>query len=551
MIIRGEERSRHGADVAIVGCGIVGSVVARALLEQGAHVLAIDAGTPMTGAPGAHLRNVPACRADRSFLSDVLRAQLRPASVPMPAGGGGLLGPRVPRMPAGGGLNALQRAAANMPGARVTSLFGGMGALWNCVALRHDAALERWPAVAPSSPDWDGLYARAEAMLGVGLDATAGSRRQEAILGALAERYPGGGVLPAPVAARRSAGGGVRWTGPAEVLAGAEGRLDADAGAGLDVLAGGGGRLDVLAGHAVRRLVRRGGRVVEAEAVALDSGRTTRVEAGAFVVAAGGIRTPALLWASGIGRDEGERSPLGRHLLDHPLAYAQVVLDPQLVPPGGLGGDPAAEPAPAGGPEAEPAPADAPAGGPGPEPAPTDDPDPFVVIPATRERPIHSVVLRDAYDARVLEGRVDDRLLLGLYWYTSMEPRFENRIAFGGGATDAIGLPQPTFEHSLTQAERERARAALDDLRAAGELLGTFLPSSPPQILSPGSSMHVMGTTRMGEPGEGVVDGAGQVWGVENLFLAGTGLIPCATASNPTLTACALAVATADRISRR
>ena len=40
-----------------------------------------------------------------------------------------------------------------------------------------------------------------------------------------------------------------------------------------------------------------------------------------LVVAAGGIRTPALLAASGIGNDA-----LGRYLYDHPLAYGQLVL---------------------------------------------------------------------------------------------------------------------------------------------------------------------------------------------------------------------------------
>jgi pyranose oxidase len=150
----------------------------------------------------------------------------------------------------------------------------------------------------------------------------------------------------------------------------------------------------------------------------------------------------------------------------------------------------------------------------------------------------------------VLEGRIDDSLLLGLYWYTLMEPRRENRIVFGRRATDSVGLPQPTFEYTLEQADRDRLQAALEDLRAAGALLGTFLPTSPPQIRSAGSSMHLMGTTRTGETddGESVVDPTGLVWGFENLYLGGTGVVPCATATNPTLAACAFAARAADRI---
>ena len=493
MILR-----RHAADVVVVGAGLVGAVAARALAEGGARVLVVDAGAPLSHPPAGHLRNLAACRHDRSFYSDLLRAHLRPASLPPPRGS--LLGPDVPPMPEGRGLNAAQRGRVNMPGARLTNALGGMGILWNCVAPRLHPELERWPGVPPA--EWDALHERAEAMLAVGTGATAGSRRQEALIAALGARYPAGAAAPrpAPVAARRTGGGAVRWTGPAELLSGGSA----------------GEAIELLGQHAVRRIRRRGERAVAVEAVALESREPVSIEAGAFVVAAGGLRTPALLWASGILTDDGDRSPLGRHLHDHPLAYAQVVLSPELVP----------------------------------QPVADGDPDPVVVVPLAEERPLHSVLLCDAYDARVLEGRVDDRLLVGLYWFALAEPRFENRVAFGSGATDAFGLPQPTFEYARTEAENARAEAALDDLRAAGELIGRTLPTAPPQILSPGSSLHVMGTTRMGDAADGssATDGDGRVWGLSNLYLAGTGLTPCATASNPTLAACAVAIRTADRI---
>jgi pyranose oxidase len=253
--------------------------------------------------------------------------------------------------------------------------------------------------------------------------------------------------------------------------------------------------------------------VQSAETVALDTGRTTSVSADVVLVALGGIRTPALLWASGIGRD----SALGRYLCDHPLAYAQILLDTELL-------------------EAD-----------GP------DPDPFVIVPIGEDRQFHSLLLCDGYDAALFEGRVDERLILSLYWYTMSEPRQDNRLRFGEHAMDAMGLPQPTFEYSLDDQDRDRQEAALADLRATAGLLGRQLPNRPPHTLSPGSSMHVMGTTRMGEAddGDSVVDTFGRVWGMENLYLGGTGLIPCATATNPTLAACAIAVRTAERITKR
>jgi choline dehydrogenase-like flavoprotein len=50
------------------------------------------------------------------------------------------------------------------------------------------------------------------------------------------------------------------------------------------------------------------------------------------------------------------------------------------------------------------------------------------------------------------------------------------------------------------------------------------------------------------DDGTSVADPDGRVWGVENLYLATNGLIPTALAVNPTLTATALGVRTADRI---
>jgi choline dehydrogenase-like flavoprotein len=450
------------ADVAIIGCGLVGSVAARVLAAAGARVLLVDAGTPMSATVGTHLRNLPASKLDHGFYRELVRAQLRPA--------------------------AGTRTSRGLPAARLTTILGGMGTVWNCVAMRMNP-VEQWPGIAP--PEWDRLYRRAEQSLAVVPELAAPAGRQEFLLRTLA----GVPASPAPIAAQPRFGPlyGPLWTGPAEILAGT------------------GDLIEVLPGHAVRRLLHRRGRVVAVEAVALDTGHGRTLRADTVMVAAGALRSPALLWSSGIGTAMGEGSALGRYLCDHPVSYARVVLDRDLLD----------------------------------EPEARDDT--HVVIPMSPSRPFHALMLCDAYDDGLLGSDVDERQILSLYWYTADRPRFENRVVFDERRCGSFGLPRPAFEYALNAEDQARRAVARHHLGATGERLGSFLRSAPPQDLSPGSSMHIMGTTRMGtDDHDSVVDAWGRVWGFDNLYLAGTGVIPGATATNPTLTACALAVRSAD-----
>jgi choline dehydrogenase-like flavoprotein len=95
----------------------------------------------------------------------------------------------------------------------------------------------------------------------------------------------------------------------------------------------------------------------------------------------------------------------------------------------------------------------------------------------------------------------------------------------------------------------------MEDMTRAAQLIGGFIPNASglPAFQSPGSSLHFMGTCRMGDAGKqddttSVCDTYGRVWGIDNLYLGTVGMIPNKMADNPTLTACAIAVRSLSKL---
>jgi glucose dehydrogenase len=128
-------------------------------------------------------------------------------------------------------------------------------------------------------------------------------------------------------------------------------------------------------------------------------------------------------------------------------------------------------------------------------------------------------------------------------------PNPENRVVLSS-EKDALGIPKPEVYYQLddylhkgmVMAKREYARIA--------ELMGgTNLRFTPEGQYS--NNQHITGTMSMGhDPKDSVVDAFGRTHDHENLFVAGTGVMPTVATCNSTLTAVALALRTADHIER-
>jgi len=132
---------------------------------------------------------------------------------------------------------------------------------------------------------------------------------------------------------------------------------------------------------------------------------------------------------------------------------------------------------------------------------------------------------------------------VGMGWGVRKWPRPEDRLIFADDEPDQNGLPGVRIAYELTEREAAELERARGHQARAAAALGEFVAGMP-KIMPAGSSLHYMGTVRMGpaDDGTSVCDSRSRVWGVPGLVLAGNGLIPTANSCNPTLTSVAIAI---------
>ena len=134
-------------------------------------------------------------------------------------------------------------------------------------------------------------------------------------------------------------------------------------------------------------------------------------------------------------------------------------------------------------------------------------------------------------------------------WGISCEdlPDPANRVTLHPTLTDADGLPAPKLTYALDG--NARRMLAFNVLRAEESMreAGAVRVLSAP--LMPEFGWHPLGTCRMGaDPGDSVVDAAGQAHDVPNLWIADGSVLPTGSCVNPAATIAALSLRSAEMI---
>jgi choline dehydrogenase-like flavoprotein len=280
-----------------------------------------------------------------------------------------------------------------------------------------------------------------------------------------------------------------------------------------------------MAGAQVKRVLIEEGQAAGVIVVDREDGTVHEIRASYVVVAADALRTPQLLFASGV------RLPaLGRYLNDQTqvlFAARLADLDPSDAATEAAGGAPSGAIVAQSG---------------------------VSWVPYTDAEPFHGQVMQ--LDASPIPIVGDDvpipGTVVGLGWFCAKDLREEDRLEFDAELEDEWGQPHTRIHYRLTERDHETIGQAKVQIRRAAEALGPVIGDEP-LVLAPGASLHYQGTTRMGvaDDGSSVCGPSSEVWKTAGLFVAGNNVIPTAIACNPTLTSVALAVAGAREIAGR
>jgi choline dehydrogenase-like flavoprotein len=504
-------------NILIVGSGPVGSTFARLLSERRPEtsILMIDAGPQLTSVPGMNVANL-------EDANERNAAQVRsqgPAQFPYPNlnfhdramavvhGQRSKLARPGTHLPT---LDEEELSKSGMPAAAMSTNVGGMGAHWTCASPRPGNA-ERIDFIP--GQELDQALDKAEELLCVSSDVFPISAEGTAIHETLSALFdpllpPDRRVRRMPLACKVDSSGRRIWSGADTIL----GHLTKPQA---------GGRFTLRPETICRQLLTHGDRVTGAFIEHLPSREREEIQADVVILAADALRTPQLLWVSGI-----RPRALGHYINDHLWTFLAVALHEKFVIKGGSTS----------------------------YRTPANTVGVFQVPFHAPAHPYHGQVMHMDFSPVRLDGGVphESKHVVGMGWSCQKQIRYEDCVTFSETELDYLGMPKMHFSYELTDADLANVAEGKKDQSKAGVALGTPEFSDEPLMVPPGTSLHYQGSVRMGpvNDGQSVCDSHSRVWGFSNLWVGGNAVIPTATACNPTLTSVALAVRACDQIER-
>ena len=507
-------------DILIIGSGPVGATFARILSKQkpNAKIMMIDAGPKVSDKIGQHVKNItdPKAMETAQILSQGPKKTAYPmisvAERAMAVQRGELSADILARAGTHLVLDQIEDIKSNeMPSISMSTNLGGMGIHWTCACPTpgHGEQI----TIIPQN-EMDDVLGKAREILNVTQEAFPSSPESEAILNILnqtlgTKHSENRQAQPMPLACKTDEAGNRYWTASDVILG--------------DTLEN--PNFELRSETICRKLNHENGKIIGAEVEHLQSGKRETVEAKIVIVAADPLRTPQLLWASGI-----RPKALGHYLNEHPFVFTFVELDKDLVKKFAPNSQSLA--------------------------VSRKTPDPtvgvFWVPFDAPNHPFHGQIMH--MDLSPMKTTVSDesKQIVGLGWGCLKESNFEDQIIFSETEKDYLGMPKMNFKFKLTDTDLANIEAAKAVQKKVVNSFGKEIKDGGQTHMPPGTSLHYEGTTRMGTENncESVCDTYSQVWDFENLFVGGNGVIPIATTSNPTLVSVALAVRSAEKISQ-
>jgi choline dehydrogenase-like flavoprotein len=394
-------------DVLIIGSGPAGATYARTIGDAvpTARILMVEVGPHIPGTRGEHTQNMSdAARGAAQLLTQGPDAGVERAKAlaGIAEGFDPSLEFRHTILPGLFFLDPRPKPAegeVGLPAASMASGVGGMGIHWGTSSPRPHQS-ERIPFIPPH--ELDAALDHAEKLLGVSKWDVPGTGLAEAIRQEMAEEFDGPGLSPVGFmpSAIRWKNGRARLSGTGVILGDLEATVP-----GFEL------RAETLA----KRVIVEAGVAVGAVLEDRTSGERCLVHAQHVVVCADGLRTPQVLFASGI-----RPAALGHYLNEHFQVSAFGYLNDSF------------------------------------EPTRTEnDPEQlgYVLVPFSDARPMQGGIIplmNSPYSLDLGDPALASRLV-AFPWYGAKDIQFCDRVEFSETETDFYGMPKMTIHYSHTE----------------------------------------------------------------------------------------------------